>query len=131
MTRGESGTMEQTTAPAARRESPSSNAARPFALEAHPPKAHAAGLLRWLQQPGGRIGTIPADELQLMHGEMCLELEWEPIGWVAVARELRRALGARKEYARIAGRRVRVYRIPRAMVSLKLVQAHTPRRVAA
>ncbi len=82
-------------------------------IEARPPADHAAALLGWLQGPGGRTGTIPATELERMHWDVCHELGWEVVSWVAVGRELRRLLGAKKEYVRREdGRRVRVYRVP-------------------
>ena len=82
-------------------------------IEARPPADHAAALLGWLQGPGGRTGTIPATELEQMHWDVCHELGWEVVSWVAVGRELRRLLGAKKEYVRLEdGRRVRVYRVP-------------------
>jgi hypothetical protein len=83
-------------------------------VEARPPTDHAEALLSWLQGPGGRSGTIVAAELEQMHREMCDEFDWEVVGWVAVGRELRRLLRAKKDYARLDGRRVRVYRIPPA-----------------
>ena len=78
------------------------------------PREHAASLLEMLQGPGGRTGTITADELKLMHREVCLESDFEEIGWVAVGRELRRLLNDRKSYNWVDGRRLRVYRIPPA-----------------
>ena len=84
-------------------------------IEARPPADHAIALVAWLQGPGGRTGTISATELEQMHWELCHELGWEVVNWVAVGRELRRLLGAKKEYVRHEdGRRVRVYRIPPA-----------------
>ena len=84
-------------------------------IEARPPADHAIALLAWLQGPGGRTGTISATELEQMHWELCHELGWEVVNWVAVGRELRRLLGAKKEYVRHEdGRRARVYRIPPA-----------------
>lgn len=71
-------------------------------------------MLEILQGPGGRTGTITAAELKLIHRELCLERDFEEIGWVAVGRELRRLLNDRKSYEWIDGRRVRVYRIPPA-----------------
>lgn len=82
--------------------------------QARPPRDHARALLDWLQGPGGRTGSILASELEAIHIEVCCELDWEPIGWIAVGRELRRLIGGRKEYARSEGRRLCVYRIPPA-----------------
>lgn len=84
-------------------------------LQARPAADHAAALLVWLQGAGGRSGSILASELEEIHRELCQEFDWEPIGWVAVGRELRRILGARKEYTRRAGRQLCVYRIPPAV----------------
>lgn len=85
--------------------------------EARPARDHAAALLEWLQGADGRTGSLFADELDEMHREMCVERDWELVGWTAVARELRRLLSARKEYAWRDGKRVRVYRIPPARPS--------------
>lgn len=85
-------------------------------LDARPPADHARALLEWLQAPGGRTGSILATELEKMHRELCHDLGWEPLGWIAVGRELRRLLGAKKELARQQnGRRLAVYRIPPAV----------------
>ena len=83
--------------------------------QARPAADHAAALLTWLQGAGGRSGSILASELQDMHRELCHELDREPVGWVAVGRELRRILGTRKDYTRRAGRQVCVYRISPAL----------------
>jgi hypothetical protein len=76
------------------------------------PAEHAAALLDVLQGPGGRTGTIPFDEMEQIHLEVCLEMDFEPIGWVGVGRELRKLIGDQKTYERINGEQVRVYRIP-------------------
>ncbi len=73
---------------------------------------HAATLLVYLQSPGGRTGTIPVHELKQIYLEFCFECDLEPLGWTAVGRELRKLLGAPKDYERINGEQVRVYRIP-------------------
>ena len=83
-------------------------------LEWRRPIDHALQLIKWLQAEDGRTATISAQELSEIHREMCLELLWEPASWISVARELRRHLKSRKEYTRVNGRKVRVYRIPRA-----------------
>ena len=85
-----------------------------------PPAAHAAAILAFLQGPGGRTGTVPFAEMEEIHLEVCLEHDIEPIGWVAVGRELRRVLGAEKEYERINGEQVGVYRIPPAAPAARL-----------
>jgi hypothetical protein len=76
------------------------------------PAEHAAALLDFLQGAGGRTGTIPFDEMEQIHLEVCLERDFEPIGWTAVGRELRKLIGDEKTYERINGAQVRVYRIP-------------------
>lgn len=83
-------------------------------IQARPPADHATALLEWLQGPGGRTGTILSTELEAVHADLCFELDWEFVGWTAVARELRRLLGARKEYIWRDGKRLRAYRIPPA-----------------
>lgn len=100
-------------------------------IEAHTAAEHAAALLSYLQGPGGRSGTIPAHELEQLHREFCLEADWEVLGWMAVARELRRMLGARKEYARFNGQKLRIWRIPPARSALNpLRSAESPARAA-
>ena len=86
-------------------------------IQARPAGDHAAALLAWLQGAGGRSGSILASELENMHRDLCHELDWELVGWVAVGRELRRILGTRKEYTRRAGRQLCVYRIPPANIA--------------
>jgi hypothetical protein len=76
------------------------------------PLKRAMAILDLLQGPGGRTGTFTCAALEQVHTDICLEQGFEPIGWTAVGRELRKALGAPKEYQRINGRQVRVYRIP-------------------
>jgi hypothetical protein len=76
------------------------------------PAEHAAALLDFLQGAGGRTGTIPFDEMEQIHLEVCLECDFEPIGWTAVGRELRKLIKDEKTYDRINGEQVRVYRIP-------------------
>lgn len=84
---------------------------RLIALDA---EAHARELLTWLQGPGGRTGSISARDLAAAHAEMCEALEIEPLGWVAVGRELRRLLSEPKRYVDNGGRRTRTYRVPPA-----------------
>ena len=55
--------------------------------------------------PGGRTGTIPFDEMEQIHLEVCLERDFEAIGWTAVGRELRKLIGDEKTYERINGSR--------------------------
>ena len=88
-----------------------------------PAAEHAAALLSFLQGPGGRTGTIPFSEMEVTYLEVCLEQDIEPIGWVAVGRELRRLLGAEKEYERVHGEQVRVYRIPPARLAAAVRKA--------
>jgi hypothetical protein len=76
------------------------------------PAEHAAAVVEFLQGPGGRTGSIPVDDLKQLHIDICLERDWELIGWTAVGRELRELLGAEKTYEDINGRPKRVYRIP-------------------
>ena len=76
------------------------------------PAEHAMAILDLLQGPGGRTGTFTCTALKRVHTDICLEQGFEPIRWTAVGRELRKVLGADKEYQRINGRQVRVYRIP-------------------
>jgi hypothetical protein len=76
------------------------------------PAEHAAALLDFLQGAGGRTGTIPFEEMEQIHLEVCLECDFEAIGWTAVGRELRKLIGDEKTYERIRGEQVRVYRIP-------------------
>ena len=50
--------------------------------------------------------------MEQIHLEVCLECDFEAIGWTAVGRELRKLIGDEKTYERINGEQVRVYRIP-------------------
>lgn len=75
---------------------------------------HARELLAWLQGPGGRTGSLSARDLAAAHRDMCEALDIEPMGWVAVGRELRRLLGEPKRYVDRGRRRTRTYRIPPA-----------------
>jgi hypothetical protein len=76
------------------------------------PTERAAAILDFLQGPGGRTGTFTCAELEEIHSDICLEQGFEPIGWTAVGRELRKLIGGSKDYQRIHGRQARVYRIP-------------------
>jgi hypothetical protein len=74
-----------------------------------PPAEHAAAILEFSQGHGGRTGSIPWDELQKLHIEICAERDWDPIGWTAVGRELGDLL---KEEKKTYENGKRVYRIP-------------------
>ena len=78
-----------------------------------PPVDHAAAILEFRQGPGGRTGTISASEMEQIHLEVCDEYNYEPIGWTAVGRELRRLLGGDRNSYGVDrhGKRVRAYRI--------------------
>jgi hypothetical protein len=78
------------------------------------PVEHAQRFLRWLQEPGGRVGWVPAVELAQAYVEFAADQALDPIGWVAVGRELRRLLGTPKTYVWSNGKKVRVYLIPAA-----------------
>ena len=78
------------------------------------PVEHAQRFLRWLQEPGGRVGWVPAVELAQAYVEFAVDQALEPVGWVAVGRELRRLLGTPKTYVWSNGKKVRVYFIPAA-----------------
>ena len=78
------------------------------------PVEHARHFLQWLQEPGGRVGWVPAVELAQAYAEFAADQALDPVGWVAVGRELRRLLGASKTYAWFKGKKVRVYCIPAA-----------------
>lgn len=75
-----------------------------------PADYHARALLDRLQGPDGRTGTIPHHLLRLLYLDMCHEIDLEPMGWNAVAREFRKVLGDRKHH--LDTRRGTVYRIP-------------------
>lgn len=80
--------------------------------------AHAERLLQWLQEPGGLTGRILADELRLIHAEMCAELGWRVRPWQTIARQLALRLSdGKKTWCWIEGPngerlRRRVYVIP-------------------
>ena len=73
---------------------------------------HAQHFLRWLQEPEGRVGWVPAVELAHAYAEFAADQSLEAVGWVALGRELRRLLVTSKTYAWINGKKVRVYFIP-------------------
>ena len=81
-------------------------------LEFRPSHEHAQLLVEWLQGEGGRVGWIRWHELARCHAEMCLDLQLEPIGWIAVARALGRILPQPKKYTGIP--RERIWFIPAA-----------------
>lgn len=76
------------------------------------PAEHAMAILDLLQGPGGRTGTFTCTALKRVHTDICLEQGFEPIGWTAVGRELRKLIKDEKTYDRINREQVRVYRIP-------------------
>jgi hypothetical protein len=89
----------------------------------HSPAEHAVALLNWMQRPGGRVGEVAAQELMAAHREMCLELFWEPVPWIPVAKAFRQLISDHKRhYASRNGRRILVYRIPRPTLTLSVVQ---------
>ena len=67
-------------------------------LEFQSSHEHARLLIEWLRGKGGRVGWIRWHELARCHEEMCLELQLEPISWIAVARALGRILPQPKRY---------------------------------
>jgi len=83
-------------------------------LEWKPANEHAEALLRWLQGPRGRIGTISAADLQGIYGDVITALEWEPAPWQNVSSSFRKLIGRPKEYAQIKRVRTCVYRVPKA-----------------
>ena len=81
----------------------------------HSPEEHAAALLQWMQGPGGRVGEVPARELMNAYVDMCVELFWEPLPWIPVAKALRKLIcDLRRRLASRKSRRIVVYRIPRS-----------------
>ena len=58
----------------------------------HSPEEHAAALLQWMQGPGGRVGEVPARELMNAYVDMCVELFWEPLPWIPVAKAFRKLI---------------------------------------
>ena len=95
------------------------------------PVEHAQHFLRWLQEPGGRLGWVPAVELAQAYVEFAADQALEPVGWVAVGRELRRLLGTSKTYAWFNGKKVRVYFIPVAgSASLTVIERNDEAREA-
>jgi hypothetical protein len=83
-----------------------------------PAAEHAAALLAFLQGPGGATGELTAADVEAAYTDLMIDLGWMPRPWSTVATALRVALGgAAKTYAWRAGRRVRVYHIPPAVVA--------------
>lgn len=79
----------------------------------HTAEEHAEALLSWMQQPGGRVGEVPARELMQSHAEMCAELFWEQLPWIPVAKAFRRLIDdPRRHLASRNSRRIVVYYIP-------------------
>ena len=89
----------------------------------HSAEDHAVALLQWMQDPGGRVGEVPASELMKAHAEMCAEHFWEPASWIPVAKALRRLIDDPKHhYASRNSRRVVVYRIPQRGIIIEAVE---------
>ena len=99
-------------------------------LQWHPPAEHAALLLKSLQGPDGKTGWIAAQELRDIHQELMIDLQWEPIAWDAVGRELRKLLGQRKAYVWRHGKKVRAYLIPVARTESATVPGREMRRAS-
>lgn len=78
----------------------------------HPAHVQAAQLIDFLQSEGGMTGLIAWSDLSEIHLEMCQLLDWQAASWVAVSRELRRALGDDRRYAVVNGRRTRCFNVP-------------------
>lgn len=80
-----------------------------------PPELHAQRLLHWCQTSGD-TGEILAADLAEIYLHQCAWDLVEPLPWQAVAVELRRLLGGRKDYRWVerdgTRHRLRVYRIP-------------------
>ena len=74
-------------------------------------------MLQWMQGPGGRTGEVPARELMSAYVDMCVELFWEPLPWIPVAKAFRKLIcDPRRRLASRNSRRIVVYRIPRSPV---------------
>ena len=81
----------------------------------HSPEEHAAAMLQWMQGPGGRTGEVAARELMSAYVDMCVELFWEPLPWIPVAKAFRQLIcDPRRRLASRNSRRIVVYRIPRS-----------------
>lgn len=79
----------------------------------HSPDEHAKAMLQWMQGPGGRTGEVAARELMNAYVDMCVELFWEPLPWIPVAKAFRKLIGdPRRRLASRNSRRIVVYRIP-------------------
>ena len=95
-------------------------------VRALPAPAHAQALIDWLQGPGGRTGTIDSVEAEEIYREMCDASRLEPLGWAAVARELRRVLGDGRQRDRRDGKRRTVFRVPPAGSEQSLSRVSSP-----
>jgi hypothetical protein len=81
----------------------------------HSPEEHAVAMLRWMQGPGGRTGEVPARDLMSAYVDMCVELFWEPLPWIPVAKAFRKLIrDPRHRLASRNSRRIVVYRIPQS-----------------
>jgi hypothetical protein len=89
----------------------------------HSPAEHAAALLNWMQRPGGRVGLVAARELMDAHREMCLELFWDPVPWIPVAKAFRHLINDYdRHYASKDARRILVYRVPKPTPTLTVIR---------
>lgn len=84
-----------------------------------PATVHARALLAFIQdQTPQFIGKfVPQADLEKFYIEVCCTEGWVQCGWIAIAKALKPLTGGRKIYARRGGRRFRVYRIPKVVVS--------------
>ena len=104
---------------------------QPTDLQWHPPREHAELLLRSLQRPDGRTGWVAAPELRDIHRELMIDVQWEPMAWDAVGRELRKLLRQPKTYVWRNGKKSRAYYIvPVARTESVSIPGHEMRRAS-
>jgi hypothetical protein len=90
-------------------------------------QAHARRFLEWLGGKGYGGGFLLAGDLKQLHLQMCREIGWFPRPWNSIGAALRTMTSdGKKIYARIGGRRVRVYPVP-----VSIVQVASSERVRA
>lgn len=83
-------------------------------LEERSADTHAKRLLAWLQEAGET--EVVYGELLERYQEMCLDLWWRELPWIAVSRVFTPMTGGRgyRNVPGSGGRKERIYRIPQA-----------------
>ena len=87
-----------------------SHSTRPASFPAHKsPEAHAIALVKYCRRNGYTFKCVLAEDMQVLHRQMCAELGWLERPWNPVAKAVTSVLGGKKLYVRVGGRRRRAY----------------------